>query len=74
MFQNYLVFITAKKYIKYFGGTTWIESWKSNGKSEENFENITKQDSNCAPAFVDHNLLRDMTFNELYLIKKYFYP
>ena len=42
MFQNYLVFITAKKYIKYFGGTTWIESWKSNGKSEENFENITK--------------------------------
>ena len=42
MFQNYLVFIPAKKYIKYFGGTTWIESWKSNGKLEENFENITK--------------------------------
>ena len=31
MFQKYLVFIPAKKYIKYFSGTTWIESWESNG-------------------------------------------
>ena len=30
MFQNYLVFILADKYIKYFTGTTRIESWKSN--------------------------------------------
>ena len=26
IFQNYLVFIPAKKYSKYFSGTTWIES------------------------------------------------
>ena len=38
IFQNYLIFITAKKYIKYFSGTTWIESKKSNGTSEENFK------------------------------------
>ena len=31
IFQNYLVFIPAKTHIKYFSGTTWIESWKSNG-------------------------------------------
>ena len=31
MFQNYLVFIPVKKYLKYFSGTTWIDSWKSNG-------------------------------------------
>ena len=31
--QNYLVFIPAIKYIKYFSDTTRIESWKSNGMS-----------------------------------------
>ena len=36
IFQNYLVFILAAKYIKYFSGTTKIDSWKSNGMSEEN--------------------------------------
>ena len=40
--QNYLVFIPAKKYIKYFNGTTQICSWKSNGMSEKSIENITK--------------------------------
>ena len=42
IFQNYLVFIPANKYIKYFTGTTWIESWKSNGISGESIENTTK--------------------------------
>ena len=28
IFQNYLVFIPAKKYIKYFTGTTRSSSWK----------------------------------------------
>ena len=46
IFQNYLVFIPAKKHIKYFSGTTRINIWKSNGKSEGNTENITKSDSN----------------------------
>ena len=46
IFQNYLVFILAKKYIKYFARTTWVESWKSNGMSEESLENTTKSDSN----------------------------
>ena len=36
IFQNYLVFIPAEEYMKYFSGTTWIDSWKSNGMSEEN--------------------------------------
>ena len=43
--QNYLVFIRVKKYIKYFSGTTKIDSWKSNGKTEESIENITKPDA-----------------------------
>ena len=43
IFENCLVFIPAKKYINYFSGTTRIDSWKSNGMSEENIENITKQ-------------------------------
>ena len=40
-FQNYLVFIPAKKYSKYSSSSTRIISWKSNGMSEENIENIT---------------------------------
>ena len=69
IFQNYLVFIPAKKYIKYFSGTTRIESWKSNGMSEENIENITTSKSNSAPTFVDHHVLPDINFNGNCLIK-----
>ena len=42
IFQNYIVFISIKKYIKYFSGTTRIEAWKSSGMSEESIENIAK--------------------------------
>ena len=45
IFQNYFAFIPAKKYIKYFSGTSRFDSWKSNGMSEENIENITTSDS-----------------------------
>ena len=63
VFQNYLVFIPAKKYIKYYSGTTQIDSWKSNRVSEENIENTSKLDSNYAPTFINHDL-----FNEHCLI------
>ena len=63
IFQNYLVFIPAKKYIKYFDGATQIELCKSNGMSEENIENITKSDNNFAPTFVDHHVLQDINFH-----------
>ena len=62
IFQNYLVFMPAIKYIKYFRGTTQIYSWKSNGMSEESIENITKSDSNFAPTFVNHHLFPDPNF------------
>ena len=64
MFQNHLVFIPAKKDIKYFSRTTQIELWKSDGMSQENIKNITKSDSN----FVNHYLLSDITFNGYCLI------
>ena len=62
IFQNCLAFIPAKKYIKYFSGTTRIGSWKSNGMSEDNIENATKLNSNFAPTFVDHHVLPDINF------------
>ena len=68
IFQSSLVFIPAKKYVKYFSGTTKIDSWKSNGMSEENIENITESDSNFAQTFVDHHVLPDINFNEHCLI------
>ena len=74
IFQNYLVFIPAKKYVKYFNGTTQIESWKPNGMPEESIENITKSGSNFAPTFVDHHLLPDMNFNGHCLIKNISIP
>ena len=67
--ENYLVFTPAKKYIKYVCGTNQIDSWKSNGISEESIENVTKSDSNFALTFVDHHLLPDITFNGHRLIK-----
>ena len=73
-FQNYLVFIPAKKYIKYFSGTTRIDSRKSNGMSEENIEIITKSDSNFPPTFVDHHLLPEINFNGHCLINNISIP
>ena len=35
IFQNYLVFIPDKKYIKYFNDTDQIYLWKSNGMPEK---------------------------------------
>ena len=69
MFQNYLVFMPAKKYIKYFSGTTRINSWKYNGMSGENIEKIIKSDSNFAPTFVDQHLIPHISFNRHCLIK-----
>ena len=63
IFLSYLVFIPAKKYIKYFSSTTGIDSWKSNGISEENIESIAKLDSNFAPTFVDHHVLPDINMH-----------
>ena len=62
-FRNYLVFIPAKKYIKYFSSTTQIDSWKSNRMSGENIENISKSDCIFPSIFVDHHLLSDINFN-----------
>ena len=42
IFKKKLVYIEAKKYIKYFGGTFPIESWKYNRMSERKKLKITK--------------------------------
>ena len=69
MFQNYLLFIPAKKYIKYFSATIQIGLWKFNGISEENIENITKSDSNFVTTFADNHVLPDINFNGNCFIK-----
>ena len=56
IFENYLVLILAKKYMKYFS-------------SIESIENIMKSGSSFVPNFVDHHLLQNMNFNGHYLIK-----
>ena len=69
IFQNYLVFIPATKYINYFSGTTKVDLWKSNGMSEESIENITKSDNSFPPTFVDHYVLTEVKFN-VHCLKK----
>ena len=62
-FQNYLVFILAITYAKYFHATTQIYLGKFIGMSEENIENVTKSESNFASTFVHHHVLPDMNLN-----------
>ena len=70
IFQNYLVLIPTKKYIKNFTSTTLVESRKSDGMSQETIENKTKADSNFAPTFVYHHSFQDISCNGHYLMKK----
>ena len=65
MFQNYLVFIAVKKYIKYFSATTW----KSNRMWEENIEYETKLDSNFTPRLVYQHVIPEINFKGRCLIK-----
>ena len=51
IFQNYLVFIPAKRYID------------SNGMSKENIEKLTKSDGNFEATVINHHLLPDTSFN-----------
>ena len=71
IFQTYLVFVPAKKYIKYFNRTARIGSWKSNGMSEKDIENMIKSDSHFAPIFVDHHVLPYIDLNEHCKYNKY---
>ena len=66
--QNYLISISAKKYIKHFSDTIRVYLCKSNGMPEENIGGITKSDSLFAPTFVNHCLLPDVNFNGHFLI------
>ena len=63
IFQNWLVFIPAQKYIKYFNSTSPIDTWKCNDISEENIENIIKSNKHFAPSLVDRLVIPDMNFN-----------
>ena len=46
IFQNYLVFLPAKKHIRQLSCASQVDSWKSNGISEEDNESITKSTNN----------------------------
>ena len=51
------MFKPAKKHIKYFSGSNWINSCTFYGMSEENVKNITKSNSLFAQTFVDYHVL-----------------
>ena len=70
IFQIYLVFISAEKYIEYFKGTIRLYLCKSSGISEENIENITRSDSRFDPTFFNHYILPEVNFNGHCLMNK----
>ena len=49
--------------MKYFSGTTWMDSWKSHINVRRKYLKITKSDSNFGPTFVDHKVLPGTNFN-----------
>ena len=66
VFQNYLVFISANKYWKFFSGTTQIYSWKSKGTWEESIGKMTNSD--ITPTLVNTYSLSYAKFSGKYLI------
>ena len=68
MFQNCLVYMPGKKYVKYFNSTDQIYLQKSNGMSEESIENITTLKNLFSPTFVNHYIFLDVNFNAHRLI------
>ena len=61
--QNYLVFISAKKYLTFFTRTTEIYSCKSNGISEKSIKKIATSENSSAPTWISSYPLADARFN-----------
>ena len=61
--KNLILFVSNKKYIKFFTKTSKIFKWKPVGYAEENVSNITTSNSNFAPALINYYPLPDIKFN-----------
>ena len=61
--QNYLVFISAKKYFKFFSRAAQLYLWKSKGMPEETIEKITTSDNTFTPTLVENSSLPIAKFN-----------
>ena len=66
--QNYLVFISFNKYIKFLHKTQEISLRKSKGMSEESIKNPPGSDNNFSPSLVNPCPLPDLKFNRHCLI------
>ena len=62
---NYLVFISAKKYLEFFAHISETYSWKSKGMSEK----IATSGNTFAPTLIDTCQLPDIKFNGNCLLK-----
>ena len=61
--QNYLIFLSTKKYFRFFTNISQALSWKSKGFLEESIENIITSDSNFAATLINHYALSVVKFN-----------
>ena len=71
--QNYLVLISAYKYIEFFIGISESYFWKLKGMSEENIENPPGWDNNVAPNLINSYPLADAKFGGNGLINNIIY-
>ena len=65
--QNYLIFLSAKRYFGFFTNTSQVYSQKSKEFSEESIENITVLDSKFARTSINYYLLPNVKFNGHYI-------
>ena len=66
--QNNLMYLSYKKFFRFFINTSKLLSQKSIGLSLESIENITTSDRNFAPTLINYHPLSDIKFNGHYLM------
>ena len=61
--QNYLIFLSTKKYFRFLTNTSQVSSWKSQELSEESIENTTTSNINFTLPLIYYYPLPDAKFN-----------
>ena len=68
--QNYLMFLSNKKYFRFFTNISQVLLWKSKEFLKESIENITTSDNSFGPTLINYYPLPDIKIDGHCLINK----
>ena len=68
--QNYLMFLSNKKYFRFFTNISQVLLWKSKEFLKESIENITTSDNSFGPTLINYYPLLDIKIDGHCLINK----